>query len=33
MQGFDEAVREAENNRKSGLSPATTPTINEDRPS
>lgn len=33
MQGFDEAVREAEINRKSGLSPATTPTINEDRPS
>lgn len=33
MQGFDEAVREAETNRKTGLSPATTPTINEDRPS
>lgn len=33
MQGFDEAVREAETNRTSGLSPATTPTINEDRPS
>uniref|UniRef100_A0A1B6D8J0 Tumor protein D52 n=1 Tax=Clastoptera arizonana TaxID=38151 RepID=A0A1B6D8J0_9HEMI len=34
MQSFDEALREAEAaNRKSGLSPATTPTINEERPS
>ncbi|XP_039289628.1 tumor protein D54 isoform X4 [Nilaparvata lugens] len=32
MQSFDDAVRE-ETNRKSGISPATTPTINEEQAS